>query len=96
VWIRQGIKARRTRNERRVRALKALRKERSERREVQGKANIQIDDAARSGKIVFEAQNVNFNFEGNKIVDDFSFNIMRGDRIALIGPNKRLWQEYSA
>ncbi|BDU37122.1 ABC transporter ATP-binding protein [Vibrio nigripulchritudo] len=87
VWIRQGIKARRTRNEGRVRALKALRKERSERREVQGKANIQIDDAARSGKIVFEAQNVNFNFEGNKIVDDFSFNIMRGDRIALIGPN---------
>ncbi len=87
VWIRQGIKARRTRNEGRVRALKALRNERSERREVQGKANIQIDTSARSGKIVFEAENLCFQFEGNKIVDDFSFNIMRGDRIALIGPN---------
>jgi len=87
VWIRQGIKARRTRNEGRVRALKALRRERSERREVQGKANIQIDTSARSGKIVFEAENLNFQFENNKIVDNFSFNIMRGDRIALIGPN---------
>lgn len=87
VWIRQGIKARRTRNEGRVRALKKLREERSNRREVQGKANIQIDDAARSGKIVFEAQNINYAIEGKTIVKDFSFNIMRGDRIALIGPN---------
>lgn len=87
VWIRQGIKARRTRNEGRVRALKALREERSNRREVQGKANIQIDDANRSGKIVFEAENVNYAIEGKTIVSDFSFNIMRGDRIALIGPN---------
>ncbi|MDK9735788.1 ABC transporter ATP-binding protein [Vibrio sp. D404a] len=87
VWIRQGIKARRTRNEGRVRALKKLREERQNRREVQGKAVIQIDDAQRSGKIVFEAENLNFGFEGKDIVKDFSFNIMRGDRIALIGPN---------
>ncbi|CAK1704833.1 ATP-binding protein Uup [Vibrio crassostreae] len=87
VWIRQGIKARRTRNEGRVRALKKLREERLNRREVQGKAVIQIDDGQRSGKIVFEAENINFGFEGKEIVKDFSFNIMRGDRIALIGPN---------
>ncbi|MEZ8647137.1 ABC transporter ATP-binding protein [Vibrio cyclitrophicus] len=87
VWIRQGIKARRTRNEGRVRALKKLREERINRREVQGKAVIQIDDGQRSGKIVFEAENLNFGFEGKEIVKDFSFNIMRGDRIALIGPN---------
>jgi len=87
VWIRQGIKARRTRNEGRVRALKKLREERSDRREVQGKANIQIDDASRSGKIVFEAKGINYDIEGKSIVKDFSFNIMRGDRIALIGPN---------
>ncbi|EJU9969822.1 ABC transporter ATP-binding protein [Vibrio alginolyticus] len=87
VWIRQGIKARRTRNEGRVRALKKLREERRDRREVQGKVNLNIDDASRSGKIVFEAENVSFAYEGKTIVDDFSFNIMRGDRIALIGPN---------
>ncbi|MGF1694252.1 ABC transporter ATP-binding protein [Vibrio lamellibrachiae] len=87
VWIRQGIKARRTRNEGRVRALKKLREERSNRREVQGKVNLNIDSAARSGKIVFEAENLNYEIEGKKIVSNFSFNIMRGDRIALIGPN---------
>jgi len=87
VWIRQGIKARRTRNEGRVRALKKLRQERSERREVQGKVNLQIDDAARSGKIVFEAENLSYSIDGKCLVDNFSFNIMRGDRIALIGPN---------
>ncbi|WP_260258495.1 ABC transporter ATP-binding protein [Vibrio intestinalis] len=87
VWIRQGIKARRTRNEGRVRALKKLREERHDRREVQGKANIQIDDGSRSGKIVFEAENVSYAIDGKQIVSDFSFNIMRGDKIALIGPN---------
>ncbi|MGL4380827.1 MAG: ABC transporter ATP-binding protein [Vibrio sp.] len=87
VWIRQGIKARRTRNEGRVRALKRLRQERTERREVQGKVNLQIDDTNRSGKIVFEAQNLHYSIGGKTIVDDFSFNIMRGDRIALIGAN---------
>ncbi len=87
VWIRQGIKARRTRNEGRVRALKKLREERQDRREVQGKAVLQIDDANRSGKIIFEAQNLNYSIDGQPIVSDFSFNVMRGDRIALIGPN---------
>lgn len=86
-WIREGIKARRTRNEGRVRALKQLRRERSERREVVGKANATIDESTRSGKIVFEAENIHYSIEGKTIVDDFSFNIMRGDRIALIGPN---------
>ncbi|MGD8111807.1 ABC transporter ATP-binding protein [Vibrio sp. TRT 17S01] len=87
VWIRQGIKARRTRNEGRVRALKKLREGRQNRREVQGKANIQIDDAARSGKIVFEAENVSYSIDGKSIISDFSFNVQRGDRIALIGAN---------
>ncbi|SHO56451.1 ABC transporter ATP-binding protein [Vibrio quintilis] len=87
VWIRQGIKARRTRNEGRVRALKKLRQERTERREVQGKVNIQVDDAVRSGKIVFEAENLCYEIDGNRIIENFSFNVMRGDRIAFIGPN---------
>lgn len=87
VWIRQGIKARRTRNEGRVRALKKLRKERSDRLGVQGKANLRIDDAARSGKIVFEATNMSYSIDGKNIIDDFSFTIMRGDKLALIGPN---------
>jgi len=86
-WIRQGIKARRTRNEGRVRALKAMRRERSERIEQQGKANIQLDEARSSGKIVFEAESVNYAIEGKRLVRDFSFRVMRGDKIALIGPN---------
>ncbi|ARR49291.1 ABC transporter ATP-binding protein [Photobacterium damselae subsp. damselae] len=87
VWIRQGIKARRTRNEGRVRALKQLRNERSQRREVQGKADMQLQEAKRSGKIVFEAENISHSFGDQTIIKDFSFNVMRGDRIALIGPN---------
>jgi ABC transport system ATP-binding/permease protein len=87
VWIRQGIKARRTRNEGRVRALKALRQEREQRVEVQGRAVMQIDDGSRSGKIVFEAENLQYSIDGKTIIDGFTFNIMRGDRIALIGPN---------
>ncbi|AIX50791.1 MULTISPECIES: ABC transporter ATP-binding protein [Pantoea] len=87
VWIRQGIKARRTRNEGRVRALKALRRERSERRDVMGKANMQVGEAARSGKIVFELENVNYGVEGKTLVKDFSAQVQRGDKIALIGPN---------
>lgn len=86
-WIREGIKARRTRNEGRVRALKQLRRERSDRREVVGKANIQVDESNRSGKIVFEAENLNYSIDGKTIVKNFSFNVMRGDRIALIGAN---------
>ncbi len=87
VWIRQSIKARRTRNEGRVRALKALRRERSERRDVMGKANMQVGEAARSGKIVFELENVDYGVDGKTLVKDFSTQVQRGDKIALIGPN---------
>ncbi|WP_239952532.1 ABC transporter ATP-binding protein [Pantoea sp. Z09] len=87
VWIRQGIKARRTRNEGRVRALKALRRERSERREVMGKANMQVGEASRSGKIVFELEHVNYGVDGKTLVQDFSAQVQRGDKIGLIGPN---------
>ncbi|MGP2483793.1 ABC transporter ATP-binding protein [Pantoea eucalypti] len=87
VWIRQGIKARRTRNEGRVRALKALRREHSERREVMGKANMQVGEASRSGKIVFELEHVDYAVDGKVLVKDFSTQVQRGDKIALIGPN---------
>lgn len=87
VWIRQGIKARRTRNEGRVRALKALRRERSDRREVMGKANMQVEEASRSGKIVFELENVNYSVGGRQLVRNFSRQVQRGDKIALIGSN---------
>jgi ATP-binding cassette subfamily F protein uup len=87
VWIRQGIKARRTRNEGRVRALKALRNERSERREVMGTAKMQVEEAVRSGKIVFEMEDVNYQVGGKVLVRDFSAQVQRGDKIALVGPN---------
>ncbi|NHB60875.1 ABC transporter ATP-binding protein [Photorhabdus sp. RW14-46] len=87
VWIRQGIKARRTRNEGRVRALKALRIERSQRREVMGTAKMQMGEASRSGKIVFELENVNYQIGERKLVNNFSAQIQRGDKIALVGPN---------
>ncbi|ABN73398.1 heme ABC transporter ATPase [Actinobacillus pleuropneumoniae] len=87
VWIRQGIKARRTRNEGRVRALKALREERRNRREVQGTAKIQIDQTARSGKIVFEVENASYEIEGKTLLKNFTTTIQRGDKIALVGTN---------
>ncbi|QLD32561.1 ABC transporter ATP-binding protein [Mannheimia varigena] len=87
VWIRQGIKARRTRNEGRVRALKALREERRNRREVQGTAKIQLDQTARSGKIVFELENASYEIEGKNLLQNFTATIQRGDKIALVGPN---------
>jgi ATP-binding cassette subfamily F protein uup len=87
VWIRQGVEARRTRNEGRVRALKQLRMERRERRERLGQADIQIQDAAPSGKLVFEAEHVSHAFGGVPVIADFSARIMRGDRIGIIGPN---------
>ncbi|MCW8194088.1 ATP-binding cassette domain-containing protein [Proteobacteria bacterium 005FR1] len=86
-WIRQGIKARRTRNEGRVRALKKMREERRQRREVQGKANLQVEQAERSGKIVVEAQHLSKSYEGKVVVRDFSTTLMRGDKIGVIGPN---------
>ena len=88
VWIRQGIKARRTRNEGRVRALKAMRQERGERRERQGKANIQLDAAEKSGKQVIVAENVSFAHPGGAaLIRDFSSVLQRGDRIGLLGAN---------
>ena len=87
VWIRQGIKARRTRNEGRVRALKALREERRQRREVTGTAQLQIDNSSRSGKIVFEIENASYTVANKQLLSNFSTTILRGDKIALVGPN---------
>ncbi|MGB0664299.1 MAG: ATP-binding cassette domain-containing protein [Pontibacterium sp.] len=86
-WIRQGIKARRTRNEGRVRALKALRVERSERRNRQGKASFNIEVAARSGKLVAELTQVSHGYGDNTLIKPFDFVLHRGDRVGLIGPN---------
>ena len=87
VWIRQGIKARRTRNEGRVRALKAMREERRQRRDVMGTAKLQLDTSSRSGKIVFEMEDVSYEITGKTLLKDFSTTILRGDKIALVGPN---------
>lgn len=87
VWIRQGIKARRTRNEGRVRALKALREERSSRWEVQGKATFGLEQASSSGKLVLEAKNISQSFDDTMVVKDFNLRVMRGDKIGLIGAN---------
>jgi ATP-binding cassette subfamily F protein uup len=87
VWIRQGIKARRTRNEGRVRALEAMRLLRSKRREVQGKASFAVNEGDKSGQLVFEAKNITHHFNNKCVIRNFSTRIMRGDRIGLIGPN---------
>jgi ATP-binding cassette subfamily F protein uup len=87
VWIRQGIKARRTRNEGRVRALEALRRERSQRRNKQGTASISVESASSSGKLVAELDKVSFTFGENTLFENLSFNIIRGDKIGLLGPN---------
>lgn len=87
VWIRQGIKARRTRNEGRVRALKELRNVRAERREVIGKANFALATGEASGKLVAELKNVSYSWGSKPIVRDFSSAIIRGDRIGLVGAN---------
>ncbi len=86
-WIRQGIKARRTRNEGRVRALKKLRNERADRRNQQGTAKLQLNQAEQSGKEVIVAENVSFAYEEKQIVQQFSCKIQRGDKIGLLGPN---------
>ena len=87
VWIRQGVKARRTRNEGRVRALERLRAERSERRNVQGKAKIGLDTGEKSGKKVLEVENISFKYDERTIIKDFSTLIQRGDKIGLVGAN---------
>jgi ATP-binding cassette subfamily F protein uup len=86
-WIRRGIKARRTRNEGRVRALVEMRAERRSRRELQGRAQFDVEEAQRSGRLVIEAERVSFAFGSRPIVRDLSLRILRGDRIGLIGPN---------
>ncbi|AQQ67533.1 ABC transporter ATP-binding protein [Microbulbifer agarilyticus] len=91
-WIRQGIKARRTRNEGRVRALKALRNERKARRDRQGVAKMSLDSGERSGKLVAELKDVTFGFESElgttePLIRDLNFTLMRGDKVGLIGPN---------
>ena len=88
VWIRQGIKARRTRNEGRVRSLEKMRNERSERREQQGQVNIQVDAGQKTGKRVVEVEHINYTLPtGRVLIDDFSALVQRGDKIGLIGPN---------
>jgi ATP-binding cassette subfamily F protein uup len=86
-WIRKGIEARRTRNEGRVRALKRLREMRRERRELSGKVRMQISTENRSGRLVIEAENVNYSFGDKKIIQDFSITIQRGDKVGIVGPN---------
>lgn len=87
VWIRQGVKARRTRNEGRVRQLQALRRERAARREVQGTARFAVNSGDSSGRIVADLREVSFAYEGRPIIKGLSTRIMRGDRVGLIGPN---------
>ncbi|MET0089707.1 MAG: ATP-binding cassette domain-containing protein [Candidatus Thiodiazotropha sp.] len=85
--IRQGIKARRTRNEGRVRALKAMREERLQRRDQTGKAQMQLTTGERSGKLVVEVENIQYAWDGEPIIRGLSTTIMRGDRVGIIGPN---------
>ena len=87
LWIRQGIKARRTRNEGRVRALMQLRRERAQRQEQTGNVRLAIQDANRSGRLVAEVQDIHFSFGDDKIVEGFSTTIIRGDKVGIIGPN---------
>ena len=87
VWIRQGVRERRTRNEGRVRALKAMREERRARREQLGDAVLQVQEAERSGKLVLKAEHLAFSWGDRAIVSDFSTTIMRGDRVGILGPN---------
>ncbi|TAN60699.1 ATP-binding cassette domain-containing protein [bacterium] len=87
-WIRQGVKARRTRNEGRVRALMEMRKERRDRRELEGNAKMKLQEAELSGKLVIEAKNLSYSYDnGNSIIKDFSTTIIRGDKVGIIGPN---------
>jgi ATP-binding cassette subfamily F protein uup len=86
-WIRRGIKARRTRNEGRVRALKELRMQRSARREQTGSAEMRLNEAERSGRLVLEAKGIGHSYEDHTVIRDFSAVVMRGDKIGIIGPN---------
>lgn len=87
VWIRQGIKARRTRNEGRVRALKKMRSERSQRRNRDGQVSIHKVSSEKSGKRAIEVENVSLSYASTPVIKDFSMTLLRGDRVGLIGPN---------
>ena len=87
VWIRQGIKARRTRNEGRVRALESMREERAARRERAGQARMAIQAAERSGKVVVEAEAAGFDYGGRPVIRGLTTTILRGDKVGIIGPN---------
>ena len=87
VWIRQGIKARRTRNEGRVRALQDLRKQRAARREQQGRVQMQVNDGERSGKLVIEAKGISCGYPDKPMINALSTTILRGDKVGIIGPN---------
>lgn len=87
-WIRQGIKARRTRNMGRVRALKAMREEHRQRRVRGGTASFAVEDAARSGKLVVEAREAGFRYpDGSSVISDMNLTVLRGDKIGLVGEN---------
>jgi ATP-binding cassette subfamily F protein uup len=86
-WIRQGIKARRTRNEGRVRALKEMRRKRLARRQTEGLVSMKLNEAERSGKLVLEAKGIVCSYNGITLIRNFSATIMRGDKIGIIGPN---------
>ncbi len=86
-WVRQGLKARRARNEGRVRALMQMREERRKRRNLSGKMNMQIQEADRTGKLVIEAKGVSFDYNETPVLKDFAVTILRGDRVGIIGPN---------
>lgn len=87
IWIRQGVKARRTRNEGRVRALLQMRQARAQRQERTGNVRLAIQDAERSGKLIVEAQDIHFSYGDKKIVEGFSTTVIRGDRVGIIGAN---------
>jgi ATP-binding cassette subfamily F protein uup len=86
-WIRKGVEARRTKSQSHIRALEQMRLERQQRRERSGTARLQMQDAQRSGRLVVEAENICFAYEGQSVVHDFSTVIMRGDKVGIIGPN---------
>jgi len=87
VWIRQGIKARRTRNEGRVRALEEMRRSRAERRNTVGTARLRLQEAEQSGRLVIKAKGVTFGYDDTPVVKDLTTTIMRGDKVGIIGPN---------
>jgi ATP-binding cassette subfamily F protein uup len=87
VWIRQGVKARRTRNEGRVRRLEAMREEFKQRRNLQGKVQAQIGQAESSGKVVIETKHLNYGWDKVTLINDFNTTVLRGDKIGIIGPN---------